>query len=160
MEYRNPFDVTIPFYGVFAAVRFLEGLGFRVLPPKPSRTRRKRFPKLRSFKASEMKAALLIAVLLEREKIERKVTTRRIPDTELLARLKKRGAFDEWAVKPLAVELSRARGWAKSEDGQRWIEQEAEWADQYLQQQTIHDERRLAGAVPPADSEAPLTASF
>jgi hypothetical protein len=153
MEYRNPFDVTTPFSlpvnplprsnGMFAAMRFLEGLGFRVLPPKPSQTRRKRVPKLRSFKAPEVKAALLIAVLLEREK-KRAVTTRRIPDSELLARLKKRGAFDGWAVKPLAVELSRARRWAKSEDGQRWIEQEMRWADQWLQQASAKADRAAA----------------
>jgi hypothetical protein len=67
-----------------------------------------------------MRAHLLIACLIEADK-----TTRQLTDKQILKRVKARGGFNKWAVDSLAVELSRARKWQKSKEGQAWIEHEA-----------------------------------
>ena len=67
-----------------------------------------------------LKVALLIAYDIEKGK-----TTRRRTDKQILKNIKTGGAFEKWEVNSLAVELSRARKWAKSEEGQVWIEREA-----------------------------------
>ena len=67
-----------------------------------------------------MKAHLLVAFLIEADK-----ATRRLTDKQILQRVKTRGGFKRWGINSLAVELSRARKWAESKDGQTWIEHEA-----------------------------------
>jgi hypothetical protein len=74
-----------------------------------------------------MKAMLLIAVMLEGEKTRRPLSNRK-----LLERIKKRGGFSRWEVKSLEVELSKARRWAKTKEGQNWIDNEARAMEEFM----------------------------
>jgi hypothetical protein len=118
-----PASVGTPFSDnpVFRAIQFLEGFGYRVLPPKPARTGKR--GRRRIWKMLEMKAALLGAVEAERE--SSKTTTRRPFDSDLVRRLQKKGLFPSWKDTTLRTELSKARRWAKSAEGQTWIDEAA-----------------------------------
>ena len=139
MNYRHSNTITSsvssPFGGMFAtsvsrfsggvfdavdAVVLLTKLGYRILPPPKPPGRKRKDAQAGSFRTPEMKAHLLVAFLIEADK-----ATRRLTDKQILKRIKTRGGFERWGINSLAVELSRARKWAESKDGQTWIEHEA-----------------------------------
>jgi hypothetical protein len=80
-----------------------------------------------SFSTPEMKVRLLVAVMLERDR-----APPNFKDWQLLKRIKKRGAYSKWELPTLRVELSRARRWVESKDGQNWIAHEVPRAQAWL----------------------------
>ncbi len=179
MKYSHPNTNTtpfsLPFGGMFTtcvsrfsggvfdgvdAVMLLTALGYRILPaPKPA----ERVGRLRSkgrpptFKMPGMKASLLGQVLLEADSVaEKRGDLSPLSNSELLRRLKKNGRFPRHQHSTLKVELTKARNWARSDAGQRWIEQAGAKAELFLQQHPLQPqasskallpERRLAGTV-------------
>jgi hypothetical protein len=130
MKYRHLGDVSTPSSvlsstpfsnnPIFRAIRLLEAFGFRVLPPKPTKTGKRGRPK--TFMMPEMKVALLGAAEAE---LAGWKATRRPSDDQLVRRLQKKGYFTRWKYSSLRVELSRARRWALSVEGRNWIEHAA-----------------------------------
>jgi hypothetical protein len=68
-----------------------------------------------------MKAGLLGAVLVKRDEWQK---TRLPSDRQLIRQLQADGAFLRWKEETLLAELSRARRWVRSEEGQKWSEQD------------------------------------
>jgi hypothetical protein len=136
----TPVGRRCPFYPLFLAVQLLERAGFKVIVPKGGRPP--------TIETPEVKATLLGLVHAEAELVaRRKGHTIELPFdqllrglnlsvNQLLLRVQKRGYFPKLKYSTLKAYYSDAKKWVQTDEAARWLEEEAKWAEQFLQQQS------------------------